>query len=238
MWHRRGSILAHLLQTHLARARVVHVCPRTWRAHAYPCARGRKILRKLVEMECPLTTPASDWSSSDWAVWGQPILAMQNAVVAVPAVVPTLCRLMHASRADDEVLLEVLYVCCALLLGGNAATQRAFRTHLTGHQDAGLTVAVLQGRIAAAAAAAKRGAKMRAAVRDGGLEVCAPHGNMRSRMRAAWRYAFPYGRRMAVCVPVCVRMAICIPVCTPHDGMYSRMPSFAVCCIMITAAAR
>ena len=30
----------------------------------------------------------------------------------------------------------------------------------------------------------------------------------------AWRYAFPYAARLAICIPVCgARMAICIPVC-------------------------
>ena len=41
----------------------------------------------------------------------------------------------------------------------------------------------------------------------------APHGDMHSRIGAAWRCAFPYVRRMAMC----------IPVCAPHGDMHSRM---------------
>ena len=67
---------------------------------------------------------------------------------------------------------------------------------------------------------------------------------MHSPMRRAWRYAFPYAARMAVCIPVrsthgdmhscmrrawpcafpyAARMAICIPVCGAHGDMHSRM---------------
>ena len=44
--------------------------------------------------------------------------------------------------------------------------------------------------------------------RAAGRRCVRVHGDMRSHMRAAWRYAFPYARRMAVC----------IPVYTPHEG--------------------
>ena len=60
------------------------------------------------------------------------------------------------------------------------------------------------------------------------ITVCAPHADVHSRMRALWRFAFPYVRRMPMHVhsrmrapwrnafPYARPMAKCIPVCAPH----------------------
>lgn len=113
---------------------------------------GVQILRKFVEMECPLTTPAADWVTSDWSTWAVAIERMQDTVVSVPSVVPLLCRII-ATCNDVEMLQEAVYVVAALLLGGNRNAQKAF---LAAMRNSPGTVVALQERVRDTAAFAKK----------------------------------------------------------------------------------
>jgi hypothetical protein len=112
-------------------------------------------MRKFVEMECPLTTPAADWSTSDWDTWADNIKGMQDKIVTVASTVPLLCRIIGTCN-DTEMLQEAVYVCIALLLGGNALAQKVFLRHMRGDPNAHYMIEVLHEHLRGAMSFAKK----------------------------------------------------------------------------------
>ena len=108
-----------------------------------------------MEMECPLTTPAADWSTSDWDTWADGIQRMQDKVVAAPSTAPLLCRIIGTCN-DTEMLQEAVYVCIALLLGGNKLAQKVFLRHMRNDPNLHAMIEVLYEHLRGAMAFAKR----------------------------------------------------------------------------------
>ena len=91
---------------------------------------GIKLLRKIVEVENVNTNrPAADWDTDDWIGVRQNIKLMQDRL-SDRGTIPFLCKLISDTE-DQEIQMECLLGCIALLLGGNIKTQDAFFEYMT-----------------------------------------------------------------------------------------------------------
>ena len=95
---------------------------------------GLKIFRKIIEKENKnKTTPAADWSTSDYSEYEKKINIRQNELCDFGLV--ELLGDMIGSDLSLNLKSEAILVAIALLLGGNEKIQERFYCYLTTHDN-------------------------------------------------------------------------------------------------------
>lgn len=94
---------------------------------------GLKILRKIIEFEnkevLDSHKPCYEWEAEDWEDYKELVVKRQDQLVEL-GLIAVLGKLISEASYSNELKIEAINLCIALVLGGNSLAQHKFYDYL------------------------------------------------------------------------------------------------------------